>query len=778
MRIDLQVDCNKKEILENIQCYENLPNYQIYTALYDELLYENAEILIPIGYYVLTPQLEEVAEANIEMSVCCIVTLGKAVDVKIHSYFEASDYLKGVLLNGIVDFILFSASNQLYHHVFDEVKSQGMMMTKRKEPGTCNIPVTAQKWILDTVNAVERTDITITSGYMLNPTKSIGYFYGASKSIAYTPFDHDCSQCDHIHCPQRKIYVTVKTDEKELVLQVKSGSNLLDILRESKLPVQADCSGKQICGKCKVKILSKNLLPSENEKLILSNTEIADGIVLACFQQVNTNIVIEIKHLEATILSDFHFPNIKRKKYKSKIIKGLLKYSKNNKSSTDLIHKLFGKKYTYTLSALRKLSSILPNEPLIALIKDEKEIVHIEKENIKNLFTIGIDIGTTTIVIALVDLIEEKVVSMYKCINPQKTYGADIISRIQYVGDHQDKVLTNVMIEALLKGITHLMDTHQLISGQILEIAISGNTTMLYLLTGIDPKSLASSPFSTTHMGLINISFSELFADMRLSCPIILMPGLSAYIGADILSGLYFSGITEMEGNYLFIDIGTNGELAIKVNNRIICVATAAGPAFEGTNITFGMGSLEGAICGVTSQNNGDWLLEVIGNSTPKGICGSGLIDVMAHCLNQGLVDETGRIQEGQIIPILPSNGSIYLSQQDIRELQLAKAAIAAGIEVLLQESGCNIENLDCLLLAGGFGHHLNIKNAIRIGLLPGGLENKTKVIGNSSLGGTVRYLLEKNSQSTLSDINQKCEYLELSNHIQFYDCFVNHINF
>lgn len=777
MRIDLPVNCNKKEVLESIQCYENSPSYLIYETLYDELLNENSDILMPIGYYVLTSPLEEGAKETVEKSICCIVTLGKAVDLKIQAYFETSNDLKGIIMSSIADSLLFSASTQLYHHVFAEVKSQGMMMTIRNEPGTSNVHLTTQKWILDSVNAVEHTDITITSGYMLNPTKSMGYFYGAGKSIAYTPFDHNCSQCDHIHCPQRKVYITVKSDEDELILPVKSGSNLLNVLREHKLQVPGDCSGNQRCGKCKVKVISKNLLHSENEKTFLSNTEMANGMVLACFQQVNTDIVLEIKNQKAKILSDFDFPKIKEKKYEIKKINGILKSPEHNESFTDLIHNLLGKKYTYTLPALRQLSGVLSAKRFTALIKEDQEIITIEKEDIKDIYSIGIDIGTTTIAIALVNLKEEKIVAMYKCMNPQKIFGADIISRIQYVSEHEDKALTTVIKEALLKGILHLTETHQITSDQILEIAISGNTTMQYLLAGINPKSLASSPFLTSHLDLVTVPFSELFKDMSIACPVILMPGLSAYIGADILSGLFATGLEELEGNYLFIDIGTNGELAIKANNRIICVATAAGPAFEGAHITCGMGSLEGAICGVTNQNE-DFLLEVIGNCEPKGICGSGLIDIMALCLNRELVDETGRIREGQSIPIIPLNDSISLFQQDIREVQLAKAAIAAGIEVLLHESGCSIDNIDYLLLAGAFGHHLNVKNAIRIGLLPEGLENKTKVIGNSSLGGSVRYLLKKNAQTALSVIKQKCEYLELSTHLQFYDYFIDHMNF
>ncbi|MBC7960943.1 MAG: 2Fe-2S iron-sulfur cluster binding domain-containing protein, partial [Vallitaleaceae bacterium] len=556
MRIELAFDCNKKETLEAIQCYENTPSYRIYEDLYDEILTENASILKPIGYYVMTDQQDADVVVNYEEVVCCIVTLGKAVDEKMHAYFEVDDYMKGVMMSSIADGALFRASAQLYHHVFEEVKKKGMMMTQRKEPGTSDIHVTAQKWILETINAVEQIEITITSGFMLNPTKSMGYFYGAGKSLAYTPVDHDCSLCDHIHCLHRKVYITVKTDEGEQVIRVKNKSNLLDVLREYNLPIQADCSGNQTCGQCKVKVVSKALTLSPEEKAFLTDAEIANGMVLACFQKVEADVVIEIKSQQAKILSDFDFPTIRKRKYEIKQIEGLSKSPEHNESLTDLIHQLTGKQYHYTLPVLRQLSNLIMKKSFFALIKDEEKVMKIQPES-NSFYGLGIDIGTTTVAIALVNLIEEKVISIYKCMNPQKAYGADVISRIQYANEHQGGVLTNIIQEALLKGISHLMDTYQVSKDQIVEIAIAGNTTMQYLLTGINPKSLAASPFLTTHLEQIILSFEELFGDTRLSCEVVIMPGISAYIGADILAGLYTTDLNELEGNYLFIDIGT-----------------------------------------------------------------------------------------------------------------------------------------------------------------------------------------------------------------------------
>lgn len=776
VRVDLQSVCGKKDVLDSIQCYEGSPSYSIYEELFDELMMENESLLNPVGYYVMTDTRDDAVEEDYESMVCCIVTLGKGLDLKMNTYFAQDDYMKGVLISSMADTILFNASNGLYHQIFPYIKDKGMMMTKRKEPGTSGINVTAQKWILDTVNRVEDTDVAITTGYMLDPTKSMGYFYGAGKDLAYTPFDHDCSLCDHIHCHHRKVYATIKTDEEEFVLRVKRGTNLLQILREHKMPIHADCSGNKTCGKCKVKVISEKLTLSEEEKEFLTQAEIDVGMVLACFQSVMSDIVVEIKDHKAKILSDFEFPDINERKYTRFRIDGLSKSPEHNESATDLIHQSLGKKYGCNLSAIRALSSLGIKKPFDILVRDDKEVVLIE-ESILKAYGIGIDVGTTTLAIALIDLPDEKVIDIYKCMNPQKAYGADVISRIQYANEHDDGMMTKIIHDAILNGIGSLMDKNLVAAKQIVEVAIAGNTTMQYLLAGINPLGLAVSPFLTTYLDRIKVPFVQLFHSELLSCEVVLMPGLSAYIGADILAGIYATGLEQRPGKYLFIDIGTNGELVIQANGRLICVATAAGPAFEGANITCGMGSLEGAICGVTLEDD-DFQLEIIGDGEPKGICGSGLVDLMALCLERGLVDETGRLVEGQSIAVAKESDAISLYQNDIRELQLAKAAIAAGIEVLLQECGCTVGELDGLLLAGGFGHHLNVDNAIRIGLLPDGLKEKTKVIGNSSLAGSIKYLLEKGSGSGLAAIKDKCDYIELSTNLKFFDYFIDHMNF
>ena len=323
------------------------------------------------------------------------------------------------------------------------------------------------------------------------------------------------------------------------------------------------------------------------------------------------------------------------------------------------------------------------------------------------------------------------------------------------------------------------MKKNDLKSNDLYEIAIAGNTTMQYLLLGINPYKLSMSPFLTIDLNMVCTSYQSMFKDLDIHCKVYALPGISAYVGADILSGFYYSDFQDQEGIHLFIDIGTNGEIALKIKDKIICVATAAGPAFEGANIRCGMGSLEGAICNVIYEN-GAYQYEVLGTEQPSGICGSGIIDLVAEAVKKGDVDTTGRIvhEDGSIILYKSEKREIGIYQQDIRQVQLAKAAIAAGIEVLIDEGGCSMGDIDTVFLAGGFGSHMNTENAVKIGLLPKALQNKTQIIGNSSLGGCARFLLESMSENTFDKIKNQCKYVELSTDPRFNNQYIMNMSF
>ncbi len=807
MEIKITPECSKKVTLDTIQCYEDALHYEEYSELFDQLWEKHQAILQPKGWWVersiFEPKEILKVEDNSELAdtmrqidsryeklFCCLVTLGSEIVAAMDEYFAEGDYMGGVLLNAMADVILFQGSQQLYASIAAQAQDQGLTLSPRQEPGNSS-SVMAGQWILDAVKSQAQVAVELTSGYMLNPKKSLAYYYGAGKTLPFTLIDHDCSSCSAENCPHRKAYLTVQQKGKDdLFVRVPVGSNLLSALQEHQVYVQADCAGNHSCGKCKVRqIYPPAIEYTDKEKKLLSQEEQEQGIILACFHQVDVDMTVVpvLPSSKSTeILSDFDFPPIVTPKYQWVEGQPIHKAPHSNDSAIQLINQSLLADYQYKRKAVRQLAGLDLESPFWLLVKDNKVVVAAAQSQ-EPYYGIAIDIGTTTVAAVLCSLPEGEVLGVEKALNPQKAYGADVISRIQYVNDHPNHSLQDLIKKTLLSLSQKLLGQVKGKGNALAEITIAGNTTMQYLLLDIPPKSLAISPFLTTSLEAFSLSFSELFgigaqeyfgAGEQPDCPVVILPGLSAYIGADIVAGIFGTDIPTLPGNTLFIDIGTNGELALKAKDRMVFVATAAGPAFEGANISCGMGSLKGAVSrGKWGENTFD--LTVIGGGRPEGICGSGLIDLAAVALEQELIEDTGLItDEEELIVFADDQGQLTLTQKDIRELQLAKAAIAAGIEVLLLECDCKVEALDRVFLAGGFGHYLDINHAIRLGLLPKGIKDKTQVVGNSSLSGAVRCLLEAEPEATLAKIKERCEYVELSTDPRFNDLYIEKMMF
>lgn len=382
-------------------------------------------------------------------------------------------------------------------------------------------------------------------------------------------------------------------------------------------------------------------------------------------------------------------------------------------------------------------------------------------------YGIAIDIGTTTIAIQLVDLKDGKVVNTYTAINRQRHYGVDVISRIHASTNGKKEELRLCIQKDLRQGIKSVVCETKVYPEHIKEIVIAGNTTMIHLLMGYDCKGLGEYPFTPTNIQLIETQYGDILKDDFLHARVRILPGISAFVGGDIVSGLYAAGIDQEEGYSLFIDLGTNGEMALGNQNRILVTSTAAGPAFEGGNIACGVGSIEGAISGVEIKE-GKVKVETIGDKAPVGICGTGVIEAVAELCKAGLLDMTGCLEEdcfetGYVLAKTPEGADIILTQQDIREIQLAKAAVRAGLETLLLRYGIQKEEVTQVYLAGGFGFRLNCQKAIAIGMLPEELQEKIKIGGNSSLNGAVKCLFNPEGWKRVPEIVQKSEEINLS---------------
>lgn len=370
------------------------------------------------------------------------------------------------------------------------------------------------------------------------------------------------------------------------------------------------------------------------------------------------------------------------------------------------------------------------------------------------------DIGTTTVVVRLFDLKSGAPLGTASAVNPQTAFAADVIGRIGAAMEGQ-LALLQAQIRDCLSALTQQVCAQAQADTQaIRRRVITGNTTMLYLYHGMDPKSLSCLPFEP----------DERFGFTRDGC--YYPPCPDAFVGADITCAVMASGMTARAETSLLIDLGTNGELALWHGGALICCATAAGPAFEGGGIQCGSGAVEGAIDAVEAAQ-GALRCHVLGERAAESLCGSGLIDAVAALLEMGRIDETGAMEEDT----LPLCGSVVLTQRDVRQFQLAKAAIAAGIETLLQRAGLRAEEVQRLYIAGGFGQHLPIRSAVAVGMLPAALQERVTVLGNGALSGAAMLLCPKYSAEAERTVRlARC--INLGADAAFSDSFIEHMLF
>ncbi len=411
----------------------------------------------------------------------------------------------------------------------------------------------------------------------------------------------------------------------------------------------------------------------------------------------------------------------------------------------------------------KNIEVILPRQDEAKILIDQTEFLediplehnHIQY-NSRRPHGVAIDIGTTTIVLYFMDLLSGQIEKISSLLNPQSIYGADVISRINYCREHAYglSALQKSVMVAVNNELRQFSIRQKLNAEDYERIVIVGNTTMLHILLGEDPFSIAVAPFTPKFTDRQIKKGISSGLNINHEGSLVTLPCISAYVGADIVAGL--AALKRIHSNYLFLDIGTNGEVAIIRGEQIFTCATAAGPAFEGANISCGMGALDGAISGFTSHTQ----YQVIGNSDPLGICGSGIIDIVAYLLKNELIEETGLLKETFIV--IPDK-NIQITQQDIREIQLAKSAIYSGIKVLLNKVGLTFQDIDALYLAGGFGNYINIESAFQIGLLPCELRNKTYPVGNSAGIGAIQYLKSDHFRKRIDEILEKTRYIELS---------------
>lgn len=374
---------------------------------------------------------------------------------------------------------------------------------------------------------------------------------------------------------------------------------------------------------------------------------------------------------------------------------------------------------------------------------------------------LALDIGTTTLALALVSLDEKRIIKVTTATNPQRIYGADVMTRIDYCARHSVDKLKEVLIARVDRMIADLG------APSIGVMYVSGNTTMLHTFFGVDCSSMGVAPYTPAFLGRKEISAVAL--GLHGVETVVSLPSIASFIGADIVAGLDFVGLPEKNKYNLLIDLGTNAEIVLFSANRGFATAAAAGPCFEGANISCGMSASAGAIYSFEIKG-GKPFYKTIGGEPGAGICGTGLVDIIAALLKSSIIDQTGYMDEDY-----PICEGVYLSTDDVRQYQLAKSAVCSAILSLIRTAEIDFDDISTMYISGGFSAKINIDNAVYSGLIPKELEKKAVPINNSSLKGTVKYACQG---ERLAPFIENVEYVDLANSSYFSNLFVENMMF
>lgn len=628
------------------------------------------------------------------------------------------------------------------------------------------------------------------------------------------------------------IRVNFKSHSKEVICN--KGDNLLEIARKSGIFIDALCNGNVSCGKCKVKLLSGKV--DTKKTLHINDEEWATGYILACNTKIIEDIEIEVPSKLSSSMTDMKIEGSDKKNdikmfnraksiiqennfsFKTNIEKSYIELDKptidDNICDVDRIQRHVRKKLgyeniDYTIEMLRKIPIVLRESDFkitITYIKKKNKItiLNIEKNNTENkLYGVAIDIGTTSVVVCLVDLYTKDIIDKASSGNAQIKYGADVIHRIIYSTKKNglNNLKDAVVDETINKLLEKIYINNNISKDNVVTLVIAGNTTMSSLFLGIHTDYLRQEPFIPPFLKSPRLIAKDIGLNVNDSAYVFLAPSVASYVGGDITAGVLSSGLWASEENILFIDLGTNGEIVFGNRDYMMSCACSAGPAFEGGGISSGMRASNGAIEKVHIDKNTLYpKLTVIGNEHPVGICGSGIIDLICQMLINNIIDRRGKISKnlnsnrirfneheiGEYVLAFKEEYDIEyditVTEIDIDNFIRAKGAIYSGVSTLIESLGMDFSAIDKVYIAGGIGNNLDIENSVSIGLLPDIDRERFSYIGNSSLVGSYLALVSKDAKQKLQDIGNQITYVELSVYPTYMDefisaCFLPHTN-
>jgi uncharacterized 2Fe-2S/4Fe-4S cluster protein (DUF4445 family) len=580
-----------------------------------------------------------------------------------------------------------------------------------------------------------------------------------------------------------------------------AGMTYAELLTQSGVDLQTDCGGAGTCGQCRLRFTDQAPPCTTGETEHFTASELAEGWRLACAHCIDngsqvefslgvgnlltkgdSTIDIELTDLDPGLrMNHLHLPSIK---------------SASARSRSALVCSLLEAPLSVAPAALRDLASLpADGSTEIEAVIQDNVVIAVRSEGTGGTLTgLAIDIGTTTLAVHIYDLQTGQRVGGAVGRNPQGRFGADVISRIGHARAEGPKGV-EAMHRSVIDGLAALIEQAcveaAITPDDLWQAVVVGNPTMLHLLLGISPVGIDLAPYTPVFEHAVEVPAQDIGLPLRRDARVCLLPAISSYVGADIVGGILATRLGQLPEPELLVDVGTNGEMVLAVDGRRIACSTAAGPAFEGASISQGMYALPGAIDAVRFRQ-GVLDCHTIGGKQAVGICGTGVLSAVSVLLQAGLIDRTGRLSPigGPLDERLSGTGResrirltnedphVFLSQGDIREFQLAKAAIRAGIDTLLSAASLDATDLARILVAGALGAHLDVGAALRTGLLPPLPPEKVAAIGNSAGKGAALSLLDRHYRSEANAIAEHTEYLELAMAKAFSKLYLDRISF
>ena len=603
-------------------------------------------------------------------------------------------------------------------------------------------------------------------------------------------------------------YVTVVFEPEGRKVVVPSGSTVFYAAKEAGIGIRSECGGKGYCGKCKIIIKNSEAVSkvTEAERRHLLKSEIDLGYRLACQTVVLRNVVVMIPEDSRLESRKIMVAGLERSVKLNPTVKKLyLKLPKPTLSDhrpdlerlfDALSEQVKNDEWEIGYEVLKELPNTLRDAcwEVTVTIAGDNEIINVEPGDTSNLlFGFAVDIGTSKIVGYLVDLTTGKTVAIGSIENPQIIHGEDIMTRIEFatINNANLEVLQMLAVEGVNKVLHEVCEKAKVDPSRVYEVVVVGNTAMHHFFLGIQPKYVALAPYTPALKRPMSLPVKELNIRANRRGVVTVLPIIAGFVGADAVADILATGIYESEELSLLMDIGTNTEIFVGNKDDLLCCSCASGPAFEGAHIKHGMKAVTGAIERVRIGSDLKVEYETIGGVKPLGICGSAMIDIVAEMFKHKIINQHGRFNSNIKTKRIRKNNNetefiiawgnetatgkeLTVTQKDINEIQLAKAAIYTGCSILMKRKNVGVEDIDRVFIAGAFGNYISPENAKVIGLIPDVPIEKIKFVGNTAVTGAKMTLISKEMREKAEEISKKVRYLELANDPDFKKEFIN----